>query len=111
MRPATTDGPCPKHVIKALYAGSIYYSGELNTIARTVSGLPTNGATIYVMLWSKIKGVWIKNDYTYTAGSGGATLTGSSVNFTRTPGTGIATPHDKHDNLNRCRHPPARFRQ
>lgn len=32
-----------------------------------VSGLPTNGSTVYVRLWSLILGVWQYNDYAITA--------------------------------------------
>jgi hypothetical protein len=31
----------------------------------TVTGLPTDGRTLYVRLWSRIGGVWQGNDYTY----------------------------------------------
>ncbi|MGK7344311.1 MAG: S8 family peptidase [Candidatus Nitrospinota bacterium M3_3B_026] len=58
----------------------------------TVTGLPVDGSTVYVRLWTRIGGVWYYNDYTftaYTAGAaaltshaGGDTLTGSSVTFT-----------------------------
>jgi len=33
----------------------------------TVSGLPANGSTLYVRMWSKISGVWQFNDYVYIA--------------------------------------------
>lgn len=37
--------------------------------------LPTNGATLYVRLWSVINGVFVYKDYTYTQfNSGQATL-------------------------------------
>ena len=36
-------------------------------LSRTVSGLPTNGSTIYVRLWSLIGSTWQFTDYTYTA--------------------------------------------
>jgi hypothetical protein len=38
----------------------------------TVTGLPTNGSTVYVRLWWKVSGSWRSQDHTYTAGSGGA---------------------------------------
>jgi hypothetical protein len=59
--------------------------------SQAVSGLPTNGQTIYVRLGTNIGGVWEFNDYTYTAPKPGAemitpvpgsTLSGSSVTFT-----------------------------
>ena len=62
--------------------------------------LPTNGATIYVRLWSVISGTLEYNDYTYTEGTfaaaamtspaPGSTLTGSSTTFTWTAGSGAA---------------------
>jgi hypothetical protein len=82
-----------------LYIGSsqggadIHDSGSLSGTSTTVSGLPTDGRTLYVRLWTKQGGVWGYNDYTYTAatiGGGnatmssptpGSTLTGSSQSF------------------------------
>jgi hypothetical protein len=46
-----------------------------------VSGLPTDGRTIYVRLWSLIAGAWVFNDYTYTA----ATLVGPKAVLTTPP--------------------------
>jgi hypothetical protein len=80
--------------------GNQYYqSGNLgNVLTTTVSGLPTNGGTVYATLYSLINGSWISNAYTYTgfnaAASGGvitspapgATLSGSSVTFSWTAG-------------------------
>jgi hypothetical protein len=57
----------------------------------TVSGLPTNGGTIYARLYSIIDGVTLYTDYTYTASvslaqltspAPNSTLTSSSVKFT-----------------------------
>jgi trimeric autotransporter adhesin len=68
----------------------------------TVSGLPTDGSTVYVRLWSLIAGAWGYNDYTYIANIGtapqaqmssptnGSTLTSSAVTFTWTAGTGVS---------------------
>jgi uncharacterized repeat protein (TIGR01451 family) len=46
----------------------VYYA-EITGTSVTVSGLPTNGETLYVRLYSFVNstGVWISNDYTYTA--------------------------------------------
>src|SRR5664280_1783750 len=82
--------------------GNNYYqSGNLgNVLTTTASGLPTDGSTVYVTLWSLVNGQWLNNQYTYTAynlGSQtgvitspvpGSTLTGSTVVFTWTAGTG-----------------------
>ena len=70
-------------------------TGSVGTAtAKTVSGIPLNGSTIYVMLWSFFGGAWQKNDYTYTAAAAenpkavmtwpepSSTLPGSTVRFT-----------------------------
>jgi hypothetical protein len=36
-------------------------------LSQTVAGLPTDGQTLYVKLWSNIAGAWLLTDYTYTA--------------------------------------------
>ena len=62
-----------------------------HTSPTVVTGLPTDGSTLYVRLWSMIGGAWYYNDYTYTAFSPASvmlsptpdsTLTGSSATFT-----------------------------
>ena len=82
--------------------GNQYYqSGNLgNVLTKTVNGLPTDGSAVYVTLYSLISGSWVSNAYTYTAfnlASGravmqtptpGSTLTGSSVTFTWSAGSG-----------------------
>ena len=79
-----------------------YQSGSLptTTLSATVNALPVNGSTVYVTLYSLISGSWVSNAYTYTAYNNAAnkgvittpapssTLTGSSVSFTWTAGTG-----------------------
>ena len=35
--------------------------------SQTVTGLPANGSTIYVRLWTQLAGGWQFNDYAYTA--------------------------------------------
>ena len=84
--------------------GNNYYSsGNLGSVLTvTVSGLPTNGSAVYATLYSLIGGVWTPNAYTYTAfnaaAAGGAitspanhsTLSGSSVTFNWTVGTGAS---------------------
>ncbi len=82
-----------------IYAGSA--SGEGNYVSRnagtstsmSVSGLPSDGSTVYVRLWTKINSTWFYNDYTYTAHTGttqkaemvsptqGSTLSGTTVTF------------------------------
>ncbi len=82
--------------------GNQYYqSGNLGTaLTTTASSLPTDGSTVYATLYSQIGGQWYSNAYTYTALSSnggmaamqsptpGSTLTGSSVTFTWSAGTG-----------------------
>jgi Metallo-peptidase family M12 len=81
----------------------IYSQSQGTNLSVTVGGLPTNGSTVYVRLWSLIGGVWQFNDYTYTAASGGggvkaaitspvpgSTLTSSTVTFAWNTGSGVA---------------------
>jgi hypothetical protein len=84
-------------------AHDIYSSGNLgNVLTTTVSGLPTNGSTVYVTLYSEVGGQWFGNAYTYTAFSlaaaagvltaptPGSVLSGSSVTFDWTMGSGAS---------------------
>jgi hypothetical protein len=50
-------------------AGSsdIYNSGNVTVTSETMLGLPSNGAKIYVRLYSLINGAWQYTSYTYTA--------------------------------------------
>jgi len=67
-------------------------------LTKTVNGLPTNGSTIYVTLYSLVSGTWLSNAYTYTAAAGGVlttpppgtTLSGSTVTFDWTAGAGTS---------------------
>src|SRR5207247_10876158 len=52
-------------------ASDIYAADQGTGLSRTVSGIPTDGRTIYVRLWSYLSGGWLYNDYTYTAFTGG----------------------------------------
>jgi sugar lactone lactonase YvrE len=81
--------------------GNQYYqSGNLgNVLSATVPGLPTNGSTVYITLWSEVNGLWLNNQYTYTAfnqagGLGvmqtptpGSTLNGNQATFTWSAGS------------------------
>jgi Putative Ig domain len=84
-----------------LYGNQYYQSGNLgNMLSTTVNGLPTDGSTVYVTLWSLVGGQWLNNSYTYTAYNNagtkgmmqtptpGSNLSGSSVTFTWSAGTG-----------------------
>jgi hypothetical protein len=77
-------------------SNNLNYPGQTTGTTETVSGLPANGETLYVRLYSKTAGVWQYSDYTYTAETLGAitipppgsTLTSSSVEFTWKAGVG-----------------------
>jgi hypothetical protein len=75
-----------------------------STQSYTCNSIPTDGRTIYVRLWSLTGPGWLYHDYTYTAASisplasmltpaPGTALSGSSVTFTWTAGTGVAQYH------------------
>jgi hypothetical protein len=53
-------------------------AGQLpsTTLSKTVSGIPTDGRTIYVRLWTMLYGQWQYNDHTYVA-AGTAAATSS----------------------------------
>jgi FG-GAP-like repeat/Bacterial Ig-like domain (group 3) len=81
-------------------SGNIYGSGVTTATSATVTGLPTDGVTVYVMLRYEINGVWNTLYYTYTAEgttappvlttpAPGSQLTGSTATFQWTPGTGV----------------------
>jgi hypothetical protein len=90
-----------------LYLGTLgqgttnIYSSPAATTATsvTVSGIPTQGVTLYATVLSKINGAWVSNYFTYTeAGTAslavltsptpGSTLTGASATFSWTTGSG-----------------------
>jgi hypothetical protein len=78
-------------------SSNLYNSGSVTATTETVSGLPSNGETIYVRLYSLINGAWQYTNYTYVA-AGAATkavlttpppntqFTSSAVTFDWTPG-------------------------
>jgi hypothetical protein len=84
--------------------GNNYYSsGNLgNVLTATANGLPTDGSTVYVTLYSMVSGAWLSNAYTYiafsSAAAGGAlttpapgsTLSGATVTFFWTAGAGAS---------------------
>ena len=45
----------------------LYNPPAMTGLSAVVSGLPTNGKTIYARMWSWINGAWQGTDYTYTA--------------------------------------------
>ena len=84
--------------------GSQYFqSGNIgNVLTKNVTGLPTNGSTVYVTLYSLVSGNWLSNAYTYTAYNvvaqagvitspvPASTLTSGNVTFIWTAGAGAS---------------------
>ncbi len=79
------------------------FGGATTSRSLALNNLPCDGRTIYVQLWSHIGGAW-KNPgrYEYTASTAcgkltapapGSTLSGSTVTFNWTPGTGAITAY------------------
>jgi hypothetical protein len=92
-----------------LYVGTTVGAADLfgqnlgASLSATVPGLPTNGSTLHVRLWSLIGGTWQFNDDTYTARATAATaraevttpaprstLTASAETFEWSGGTGVS---------------------
>lgn len=82
----------------ASWADLFYYEGTATSA--TASGLPTDGSTLYVRLWSKIDGYWQFIDYTYVtpnlapaemvSPAIGSILSSFSQTFTWSPGNGVS---------------------
>jgi hypothetical protein len=86
--------------------GDTIYSADQGTLTSApVSGLPTDGRTIYVRLWSYVNGQWVSNDYQYkayaaggvtpakaaiTSPAAGSTLGGAAATFQWNAGTGVS---------------------
>ena len=71
----------------------------LSVTSLTVTGLPTDGRTIWVRIHTLLNGTWYFNDYSYTAASiygemltptPGSTLAGSSQTFTWSAASGAS---------------------
>jgi hypothetical protein len=91
-----------------LWVGSTIGGGDLfsqdqgTNLSTTVTGLPVDGRTVFVRLWSLIGPTWLSRDYTYTAATSaparaqlmtpvpGSTLSASTVAFQWTGGTGVS---------------------
>jgi len=82
------------------------FGGTVTGQSKTVTGIPTTGATLNVRLYSLIAGAWQYVDYTFTEASPAAratmsspapssTLTSSTVAFSWTAGTQV-TQYDLH---------------
>ncbi len=80
----------------------LYNVEEGTSLSQSVSGLPSNGSTVYVRLWSKIGSTWLYRDYTYkavtlvptaatmTSPANGSTLPGTNVTFQWNTGVGVS---------------------
>jgi hypothetical protein len=75
--------------------GNLFNQSVGAALSHTVSGLPTDGRTLHVRLWTKINGRWTNNhnDYTYTAhnsGGGGGGGTEKAEITSPQPGSTLA---------------------
>jgi hypothetical protein len=79
--------------------GSIFGQNVALATSQTVNGIPTDGSTVYVKLWTLLGATWQFNDYTYKAAGGnskaaitspvpGSGTGGSSVTFTWSAASG-----------------------
>ena len=48
----------------------LYSAGQGTNLTTGVTGLPNDGSTAHVRLWSRIGGAWLFSDYTYTSCTG-----------------------------------------
>jgi glucose/arabinose dehydrogenase len=60
-------------------ASDVLAGAQYSTTSATITGLPTNGRTLYVRLWSLVSGAWESDDFTYAA-SGSAGSASLSIN-------------------------------
>jgi hypothetical protein len=79
----------------AIYAGSSpgaynYFSSLYGGTTGTVTGLPTNGSTVHIRLWTNFNGTWQTNDYQYTAANGGGGGGGPAAMTSPAPGSTLA---------------------
>jgi hypothetical protein len=57
-----------------------YFPATASTATTTtVTGLPSNGSTIYVRIYSQIGGTWLASDYTYTATTAATAATAATM--------------------------------
>src|SRR4030095_9766243 len=84
---------------RTLGGTQLYDQSQRTNLSVSVPGLPTDGSTLYVRLWSLIAGVWQWNDYTYRSGAPsaqitsptpGSRLTSSTVNFMWSTGSQVS---------------------
>src|SRR5205807_1077045 len=80
-----------------------YFNNFVSGGATRVTGIPTDGRTIYVTMWSLISGAWQANNYSYHAFSGGgvkaqitspsngSTFGSGTVTFNWSLGSGVSS--------------------
>jgi hypothetical protein len=78
--------------------GNIFGQNLALTTSHIVTGVPVDGSTIYVKLWTLSGNAWLSNDYTFKASAGvqgamtapvpSSTLSGSTVTFTWSAASG-----------------------
>jgi hypothetical protein len=57
--------------VGSVAGGNQYYQSQslaTTVFSAKVTGLPTDGSTVYVTMYSLINGQWQNNQYTYTSG-------------------------------------------
>ena len=67
---ASVASECYLQVGTTLGGQQLYSAGQGTGLSAVVPGLPTDGSTVYVRLWSNVNGAWLYNDYTYATCSG-----------------------------------------
>src|SRR4029077_14438780 len=88
------------HIGNTFAGNDLYNQSQGTNLSVAVGGLPTDGRTLYVRLWSLIGGAWQFNDYTYmavtvakaviTSPTPGTTLSSSTMTFAWTSGAGVS---------------------
>src|ERR1035438_9736401 len=86
-------------ILTTPFSPTSLWAGALTGIAQVVSGLPSDGRTIYAQLYTHINGAWLSPQrYTFTAPSGcvaqitsptsGSVLTATTITFTWSAASG-----------------------
>jgi hypothetical protein len=65
----------------------LYNQSQAKNLSTTVNSLPTNGAPVYVRLFTEVGDSWLFNDYVYTASNAKAVMTAPAQGSTITGGT------------------------
>jgi hypothetical protein len=74
-------------------ASDIFAGYQGAALSKTVTGIPTDGRTIYARLMSYVTGMWVSVDRTYmAAGSGGSPTEPASTITSPTPGITVGYP-------------------